>query len=209
MSTPPDRAFPCTAAGTGEGAASSTIKRVLLTGYMGAGKSTIGRALARNLGWSFVDVDEVVEEKAGCSIVELFAIKGEVGFRREESRALVRALGRNETIIAIGGGAPEILTNRLLIEQTPGTCVLLLTADFPVLYDRCALQSLEAGVAERPNLADPVAAQLRYQQRMPFYRRLANLTLETAALSPAETVTEALSLLLPRLAITAAAANRS
>jgi len=175
------------------------MRRVVLTGYMGAGKSTVGRALAREIGWRFLDIDDLVEYQTGSSIPALFAERGEAAFRREESRALARALGQTECIIALGGGAPEILTNRLLIEQTPGTRVLLLTADFPVLYDRCLLQSLERGAGVRPNLLDPVAAQLRYTQRMPFYQRLATHTLETSDLSSAATVQEALDLVRPLL----------
>ena len=129
-----------------------------------------------------------------------FADRGEPAFRREESLALVRSLRRDHIVIALGGGAPEVLTNRLLIEQTPATCVLLLHAEFPTLFDRCTLQSLEQDAIERPNLADPVAARTRYEQRLPFYRRLATLTIETTSLSSAETVASALALLHPSLA---------
>ena len=182
-------------------ARSRAIRRIVLTGYMGVGKSTIGRALATEFGWTFLDIDDLVQQATGHSIMEIFADRGEAEFRREESLALVRSLRQSDAILALGGGAPEVVTNRLLLEQTPGTCVLLLTAEFPVLYDRCMLQSLERGAIERPNLADPIAARLRYQQRMPFYRRLATITLETTSLSKAATVTAAVRLLRPLLTV--------
>ncbi len=167
---------------------------------MGAGKSTVGRALANVLGWSFLDVDDLVEEITSLAVPEIFSRYGEAHFRREESRALARALGQVSTVIALGGGAPEILTNRLLVEQTPATFVILLTAPFPVLYDRCTLQAVASGVNLRPNLLDPAAALARYHQRIPFYRRLAHLTLDTTDRSVTATAEEAARHLRPSLA---------
>ena len=82
---------------------------------------------------------------------------------------------------------PEQLTNRLLLEQTPGTAVIFLDAPFPTLYDRCMIQSIESPTQIRPNLASPAQAQVRFAARQPLYRRLARLTIPTADLTPAET----------------------
>jgi shikimate kinase len=159
------------------------LERLILTGFMGAGKSTVGRLLATRLGWNFLDLDAHLEERAGITIPEIFALHGEARFRRLESSALASALNRRNTIIALGGGAPESLTNRLLIEQTPGTFTIFLDAPFPTLFDRCVLQDIE-----RPVLADPDAAQLRFATRHPLYTRLAGLTIKTAEFTPEETV---------------------
>jgi shikimate kinase len=150
---------------------------------MGAGKSTIGRLLAERVGWNFLDLDSHLEQRTGSTIPQLFAIHGEAQFRRLESTALASALGRSYTVLALGGGAPEELTNRLLLEQTPDTFTIFLDAPFPTLFDRCMLQDIA-----RPVLEDPVAAQLRFTRRHPIYSRLARLTIETADRTPEQTV---------------------
>jgi shikimate kinase len=159
------------------------LRRLVLTGFMGAGKSTIGRLLASRLNWNFLDLDAHLEARTGATIPQLFERHGEAHFRRLESSALASALGQNNTVLALGGGTPEELTNRLLLEQTPATFTIFLDAPFPTLFDRCMLQDIA-----RPVLADPTAAQLRFQKRHPLYRRLANLTLDTADQTPEQTV---------------------
>lgn len=158
------------------------LKRLILTGFMGAGKSTIGRILAARIGWNFLDVDTHLETRTAATIPQLFERHGEAHFRRLESSALASALGRTQTVLALGGGAPEELTNRLLIEQTPGTFTIFLDAPFPTLFDRCMLQEIG-----RPVLADPVAAQLRFTRRHPLYRRIARLTVDTTSQTASET----------------------
>lgn len=162
------------------------IRRLVLTGFMGVGKSTVGPLLAGRLGWTFLDLDTHIEDRSGATIPELFRREGELGFRRIESIALASALRRPDTVLALGGGAPETLTNRLLLEQTPGTLVLFLDATFPVLFDRCMLQNVD-----RPVLADPATAQARFAQRQPMYRRLARHTIDTTDRLP-QTVADAI-----------------
>lgn len=159
-------------------------RRLVLTGFMGAGKSTIGRILASRLGWTFLDLDAHLEQRTGATIPQLFERHGEAHFRRLESTALASALGRSQTVLALGGGTPEGLTNRLLLEQTPATFTVFLDAPFPILFDRCMMQNIA-----RPILEDPEAAQLRFSSRHPLYLRLAGLTIDTAALTPDQTVT--------------------
>jgi len=164
------------------------LRRLVLTGFMGAGKSTIGRLLAARLNWSFLDLDAHLEARTGATIPQLFERHGEAHFRRLESSALASALGQNHTVLALGGGTPEELTNRLLLEQTPATFTIFLDAPFPTLFDRCMLQDLGDPALARPVLRDPAAAQLRFQKRHPLYRRLANLTIDTAEQAPEQTV---------------------
>lgn len=161
----------------------ASLRRIVLTGFMGAGKSTIGRLLALRLGWKFLDLDTHLEDRTGETIPNLFSRHGEPHFRRLESTALASALGRSRAVLALGGGAPEELTNRLLIEQTPATFAIFLDAPFPTLFDRCMLQDIS-----RPVLADPSQAEVRFARRRPFYLRLAQLTIETAEQSPEQTV---------------------
>jgi shikimate kinase len=159
------------------------LRRIVLTGFMGAGKSTVGRLLALQLHWDFLDLDTHLEMRTNATIPELFAMHGEAQFRRLESSALASALGCRSTVIALGGGTPEILTNQLLLEQTPGTGTVFLDAPFETLFDRCVLQQID-----RPVLADPVLARVRFATRQPLYRRLASLTLQTETLTPEESV---------------------
>lgn len=159
------------------------LRRLVLTGFMGAGKSTVGRALASRLGWNFLDLDTHLEQRTGATIPQLFERHGEAHFRRLESTALASALGYANTVLALGGGTPEVLTNRLLLEQTPATFTIFLDAPFPVLFDRCIMQGIS-----RPVLADPDAAQLRFATRHPLYVRLAHLTVDTSAMTQDETI---------------------
>ena len=167
-------------------------ERLVLIGFMGAGKSTVGRLLAATLGWRFVDTDTEIQKKHGCTVAEMFAEHGEGHFRNRGSVALARALGQTGVVIAVGGGAPEILTNRLLLEQTSGTVVVFLDAPFDVLFDRCVLQE---GAEIRPVLLDPLAAAERYGLRLPFYRRSAKLCIPTAGQRPEETAKHVLELI--------------
>ena len=180
------------------------LERLVLTGFMGAGKSTVGRQLAGRLGWDFVDLDELIESRAGLTVPAIFSQYGESHFRKLESQALAAALGRRNILLALGGGAPEILTNRLLIEQTPATATIFLDAPFSTLFDRCMLQALNTPAAGtqpaelRPLLADPATAEARFMARRPIYRRLARLAVDTSSLSTGEAVDAILSALRPR-----------
>lgn len=172
---------------------SARLRRLVLTGFMGAGKSTVGRMLANHLGWDFVDLDALIEARTGLAVPSIFAEHGEPHFRKLESQALAAALGRSNVVLALGGGTPEILTNRLLLEQTPGTATVFLDAPFPTLYDRCMMQALNPTSTTRPNLADPTAAEARFHIRQPIYRRLARYTIDTADLTTEETVASVLA----------------
>ena len=162
------------------------LRRIVLTGFMGAGKTSVGRMLAQSLGWEFLDLDAHLESRAGKTIPELFTQHGEEHFRRLESSALANALRRTNTVLALGGGTPETLTNRLLLEQTPGTTIIFLDAPFPVLFDRCMLEGFAAPEHLRPVLNPPAEAEARFHARQPIYRRLANLTVETTERSSGE-----------------------
>ncbi len=176
----------------------ATLQRIVLTGFMGAGKTSVGRILAELLGWEFVDLDTHLEGRAGATIPALFETHGEPHFRRLESSALANALARPHTILALGGGTPEQLTNRLLLEQTPGTLVVFLDAPFETLFDRCMLQSFASPDHIRPVLASPAEAEARFRARQPLYKRLARATIATESLTPAEAAASILRTLAQR-----------
>ena len=95
------------------------IRRIVLTGFMGSGKTTVGPLVAARLGWRFVDVDDVIEAEAGCTIAELFTRDGEPAFRDREHATIVRLASQDDLVLALGGGAIERAETRDLLLSTP------------------------------------------------------------------------------------------
>ncbi len=162
------------------------VDRIVLTGFMGSGKTTIGRLLADQLGWRFVDLDHEIERRqalAGTprSVPQIFAELGEAHFRHLESATLSILLGQRQVVIALGGGAPDELGNRLLLEQTPRTAVVYLAAPLETLLERCNRQAADPTATFRPVLAE---AHLRFGRRRPLYERIATHHIDTANLTP-------------------------
>ena len=177
------------------------VDRIVLTGFMGSGKTTTGSLLASLLGWRFLDLDHEIERRDGRSVPEIFAAPGDNGgeahFRRLESSTLASLLGHTHIVLALGGGAPEHLGNRLLLEQTPRTSVVYLTAPFQTLVARCNTQAADPTSTTRPVLADIALAERRFHIRHPLYQRIASLTLDTTALTPTQAADSILNLLHP------------
>src|SRR5512141_837322 len=107
---------------------------IYLYGAVGAGKSTVGRILARNLSLPFVDSDQVIEANAGMSIFEIMSQQGEAACRALETAALKQIIKNQESVIALGGGALLREANRLLIERNGS--LIFLEADFETLHGR-------------------------------------------------------------------------
>ena len=114
--------------------ASWRAKPLVLIGLMGAGKTTVGRRLAKKIGWRFVDSDEEIEAAAGCSISDIFAIHGEPIFRDLEKRVIGRLLKEQEVVVATGGGAWMQDPIREMIKEHATS--LWLRAELPTLLDR-------------------------------------------------------------------------
>ncbi len=92
-------------------------KPIVLLGFMGSGKSTLGKQLAASLGWTFIDLDRFIETKENRTIPEIFEQYGETSFRKLESKALKKVLAYPHQVIAIGGGAPCNPANLKLIKE--------------------------------------------------------------------------------------------
>jgi shikimate kinase len=126
------------------------MENVFLTGFMAAGKTAVGRALARRLGRRFVDLDDAITEEAGLSVADIFARFGERDFRERERRALERACALERTIVATGGGA--VVDPRSRGAMRACGRIVCLTAEPEVLLSRlgdAANRPLLAGTADR------------------------------------------------------------
>jgi shikimate kinase len=149
---------------------------VCLTGFMGSGKSTVGRLLAAQLAWRFADLDAEIERESGVSISQIFAQKGEAVFREIEYECLARVLraawARNsQLVLALGGGTFAQPRNATLIRElnTParntGAVVVWLDCDTEDLLQRCVL------MGDRPLFRDEASFRKLYEERLPYYRQ--------------------------------------
>lgn len=143
-------------------------KLVCLTGFMGSGKSTAGRLLARQLGWAHVDLDACIEESTGLEIPQIFAQRGEPEFRRIEHAELERAAGeavesRRPRIISLGGGT-TVQPRNLALLRDDGATLIWLECPLEILLDRCAQ------ITNRPLFRDEASFRELYRQRLPFYQ---------------------------------------
>ncbi len=164
------------------------VKRVVLTGFMGSGKSTIGKLLAQRLEWSFIDLDLAIEERCGRTVPQIFAEFGENRFRVEESAALLTAIKGTNAVIALGGGAPETSANRDLLRAASETMIIHLDAPFETLQKRCLRQAEKPGATSRPLFSNLEGARARYMARRPLYEALSTIRLNAATQSPPELV---------------------
>jgi shikimate kinase len=164
-----------------------TPERIVLIGFMGSGKSTVGRILADRLGWDLVDTDALVEARAGAPVARIFRDHGEPAFRERESEALESLGARTRLVVATGGGAPAQARNRHFF-----------AAPAAVFHLRVSLQTVRertGGNTDRPLLSLPVdALQSLYDGRQPVYEALGT-AVETDGRNPEDVAEEILRLL--------------
>jgi len=162
-------------------------RRIVLTGFMGSGKTTVGPLVAARLGWNFVDLDDVIEAEAGATIAELFSRHGEAAFRDREHAAIARLAAGDALVLALGGGAIEHPATRALLLTAPGTLLVHLEVELATTLARC--QGTEQ---TRPVLADQANLASRYQRRLPLYRT-AHISISVDALTPQQVMEAILS----------------
>ncbi len=157
----------------------SLPKRIVLVGPMGAGKTTIGRMLARELGYRFLDSDRIIEERCGANIPWIFDVEGEDGFRQRETAMLAELSEQPQTVLATGGGAVMRAENHPLLKK-----------DAVVVYLKTSIeQQVERTRKDRnrPLLQndDPEAVLRKlFALRDPIYSRLADIVMFTDRKSP-------------------------
>jgi shikimate kinase len=159
-------------------AETDVVQRIVLTGFMGSGKSTVGRLLARQLRWRFVDADVAIESSVGSSIAEIFREKGEPWFRELEHQTIRQQLESEQIVLALGGGAIEDLRTRQLLLNEGGTRLVHLEASLETVLKRCM-----GTESFRPVLADRANLEARFEHRLPLYRK-SHLNLPVDSVSP-------------------------
>ena len=157
---------------------------ITLTGFMGSGKSTVGRLLADSLGCPFLDLDDLVVKKAGKSIPDIFAQDGEPAFRQLEARLLRQAVEKYKemtAVLALGGGAVMTPASAALLHEK--TVCIYLRATLDTLLARLAGET-----AGRPLADDAMASRLA--SREPIYEETAHVIIDTDGLFPDEVADE-------------------
>jgi shikimate kinase len=154
---------------------------IVLIGFMGSGKTTVGHLVAEKLAWPFVDTDALVIEEAGLSIPDIFAKEGEAGFRERESAVLARLATAPPRVIATGGGIVTQPQNAPLLRSL-GFVVWLSASEADILarVSRNRNRPLLHTADPRQTIHDLLA------QRRPLYESFAHLTIETHGLEPEE-----------------------
>ncbi len=146
------------------------VKRIFLVGFMGSGKSTVGRNIARALNWKFIDLDNFIEDKEGSTITDIFNKDGENEFRVIEKKALDDVIEYENVVVATGGGAPCYFNNMQLMKDAGLTIYLKLSSLnlFERLVNARKSRPLIATKSDS-ELLDYIEAKLT--ERDPFYKQ--------------------------------------
>jgi shikimate kinase len=166
------------------------LRLLALTGFMGSGKTTIGRLLARRLGWHHIDLDDRIAEASGLGVQEIFAQSGESAFRKMEEAELAQALGeacgrQRPTVLSMGGGTITRAANVALLRQS-GSMILWLDCPMVNLLHRCTQ------ITNRPLFRDELSFRELYARRLPFYE-MANYRVDSSG-DPQHTVDQIIAL---------------
>ncbi|MDR1071143.1 MAG: shikimate kinase [Rickettsiales bacterium] len=161
---------------------------IVLVGLMGAGKTSIGRALARRLKIPFVDLDQEIESVSGCSVIDIFSMYGEPEFRRIEERVFGRILNEPPSVKVISTGEGAFITNKIRDLALSRTLTIWLKADLGLLEKRTSLR------LTRPQLLTGEPSKILSKlidERYPIYAR-AHIVIETADEPRAKTLKKVL-----------------
>lgn len=151
------------------------VSKIILVGMMGAGKTTIGKLLSNKLGYDFVDLDKIIEEKSGVKINTIFEIEGEAGFREREFQVLRASIEKEKVIISTGGG---IVTNEKSTTQLikHNVFIIYLKANLETLFSR--LKNDNSRPILNVDNKEQVIEKILHE-REPQYQDLADMTVDT------------------------------
>ena len=168
------------------------MDNIVICGFMGCGKSTVGKCLAKKTGRRFVDMDDYIEKKAGMTVAKIFEKYGEQGFRDLEHEACVELAAESGLIIASGGGALTFERNTQTFRGKD--IVILLDVPQKVIRERLK-NDTKRPLLQRPD-KDRVMEEL-YNKRLPYYRKAADITIPGQD-SPLKTASEIINALKQR-----------
>lgn len=151
------------------------VNKVFLVGFMGSGKTTIGKYIARDMKWDFIDMDDYFVSKYMCSIKDFFAHRGEDEFRKAENEIVNELSQKQNIVVATGGGAPCFYDNMDVMNKSGLT--IYISVEPAILANR-----LKNAKSERPLIADKTDEELldyiksKLEEREPFYRKARMIT---------------------------------
>ncbi|MFC2007482.1 shikimate kinase [Chloroflexota bacterium] len=152
---------------------------IALIGFMGTGKTAVGKALAKKLDGEFIETDALIERKAGKTIPDIFRQDGEIRFRELEIEVTRDIGGREKAVIACGGG---LVLNKINVDRLRDECLMVyLTASTAVILKRTSRDENERPLLSSPDRVLRIRELLRF--RKPFYQRAADITINTSKLS--------------------------
>ena len=160
------------------------VSKIILVGMMGAGKTTIGKLLSNKLGFDFIDLDKIIEERSGVKINTIFEIEGEVGFRERELQVLSDSIEKDQVIISTGGG---IVTNEKsrarLIKNN--ALIIYLKANLQTLFNRLKNDNSRPilNVDNKEQVIEKIL-----EQREPLYKELADMVVDTSHMKSIDVV---------------------
>jgi shikimate kinase len=169
------------------------LDNIALIGFMGSGKSTIGRQLALKLGWRFQDTDTLIEKVVGCTVPTLFAREGEAAFRDKETAILLGITLGERQVIATGGGA--ILREENVAALRSRSLVVYLTAQPEVLVERVGRRPGERPLLMNDEESPLVRILTLLATRGPLYQQAAHCIVDTSARTPPALADEIIRLL--------------
>lgn len=161
------------------------MRNIVLIGFMGAGKTAVGKSLAQKLSLSFVDTDHLIEKRTGKKIKDIFAEQGEEVFREMETEVVKEVSGQRNQVIAVGGGA--VLREENVEALKENGVLVYLKADPSTLFERTK-GTQKRPLLEVPSVKDEIKRLLSIREEV--YQKVADIIIDTSGLSVQEVVSE-------------------